>query len=445
MTQCVVYASPNLATNLRIDIPGDKSISHRALMIGALATGTYCFHNFLASDDCLHTMAIFRQLGVQIEFNSNQKTITIHGVGLHGLKPSNQILDVGNSGTLIRLITGVLAAQSFSSEITGDESIQKRPMRRIIDPLIQMNADITGQSGKKPGDIVPPLHIKGNPSLCPITYSLPMASAQVKSAVLLAGLYAIGTTVIIEPAPCRDHTERMLRLFGAAIQSTAGQISLTGPAHLATHESNLFIPSDISSAAFWMVLGLIRKNMRLVLPHIGLNPTRNKLIEILQQMGGRITIDNANYSAFEPYGDIVIQSSDLHNITVQAEDIPNIIDEIPILSVAALFAKGQLRIRNAKELRVKESDRISAIVHMIRAMGGNITEYEDGFDIEGGTGVTKDFEIESYFDHRIAMSAIIAAAAANKQGLIHPVECINTSFPVFFDILKQLQLNFNVE
>jgi 3-phosphoshikimate 1-carboxyvinyltransferase len=439
MTNCLVHPSNNLLKNQVLSIPGDKSISHRAVMIGSLAKGEYKFTNFLFSEDCLHTIEIFKLLGINITADTIKKEVLIQGKGLWGLTPAKQTLDVGNSGTLIRLITGVLAAQNFTSTITGDESIQTRPMKRVITPLSLMNANITGQSGTT--DTLPPLTIYGNPKLQPIHYTLPMASAQVKSAILLAGLYCQGTTIITEPTPCRDHTERMLQLFGADLTVNQTQIKLTGAKELSSNLKEITIPSDLSSAAFFIILGLINKNCQFTLKQIGLNPTRNRLLQVLQQMGANISIQNQDQTYFEPMGDLLITSSNLNNITINPADIPNLIDEIPILAVAALFGKGIFKITNAQELRVKESDRIKAIVQSITAMGGTITEYPDGFEIIGNEGKIQDFEIDSFGDHRIAMSAIIAAIASNKQATIKNCACIATSFPNFFELLNSLQAN----
>lgn len=437
MKNCHIIAHPLSNIVQTLEPPGDKSISHRALMISALAKGTYRFSNFLFSEDCMHTMKIFKQMGVQIKKNSLKKEIEIQGVGLRGLKKPNQILDVGNSGTLIRLITGILSAQPFTCKITGDESIQARPMKRIIDPLSQMGAKISGTTSEKNNDICPPLTIQGNPNLNPIEYTLPMASAQVKSAILLAGLYGDGKTTIYEKECSRDHTERMLKLFGMDIQINNKKIELYGNKELESQIKEIMIPADISSAAFLIVLGLILPNSTVILKNVGLNPTRNKVISILVQAGANITILNEKSDYFEPYADIQVKSSKLENIKITKENISNIIDEIPILSIAALFGKGVFKVTHAKELRFKESDRIHSIVKMIQSMGGDIIEFEDGFELKG-SGISKIFSVNSFGDHRIAMSAIIAAIASGQNACVSNCDCIQTSFPNFWELLNQI-------
>jgi len=422
------------------NIPGDKSISHRAIIIGALSDNTSTFRNFLFSEDCLNTASIFSQLGVPIRLDETTRTVTVSGVGLGGLQAPSSDLDVGNSGTGIRLITGVLAAQSFQTVISGDASIEKRPMKRIVGPLSEMGASIEGRSLEGKPELFPPLTIHPVETLSSIEYELPVASAQVKSAILLASLYCEGATTIIEPEKCRDHTETMLAYFGADLQLEGKNIRCSGKSALSNPSSApLFIPSDFSSAAFFIALGLIAQDVRFTLSGIGLNPTRSALLEVFQKMGANLQIKNLNTSQFEPFGDIEVQSSNLTNIEVPQDLIPFIIDEIPILAVVSLFAKGTLKIRNAKELRVKESDRIHTISEMIQAMGGNFKEFEDGFEIEGPCSI-RPFEAQSHGDHRIAMSAIIASTAAQVEATIYNCNCIKTSFPSFFEILASLEL-----
>lgn len=418
-------------------IPGDKSISHRAVIIGALANNTSHFNNFLCSEDCLNTMRIFQKLNIPIEINTQEKTLKIEGKGYHGLRQPKDVLDVGNSGTGIRLITGILSAQPFQSTITGDTSIQSRPMDRIITPLKKMGASVTGITYPEKKDSYPPLVIKGNTTLSPIQYSLPIASAQVKSALLLASLFSQEPSTIIEKKASRNHTEIMLQTFGAAISVSDSKITCSGQRPLQFPSVNsLTIPSDFSSAAFFIVLGLLRKNTVLILKNIGLNPTRSALLNILIKMGGRISLSNVNKTEFEQSADIKVESSQLKNVDIPQHLIPFLIDEIPILSIAGLFATGPFKISHAKELRVKESDRIQSIADMIESMGGNVTISEDGFAFEPRQN-NSPFVCHSHGDHRIAMSAIIAAISQNVQATIHNCDCIDTSFPNFIHILEE--------
>ncbi len=432
--------SPREVNVVLSQIPGDKSLSHRAIILGSLAENESRFSGFLFAQDCIDTLENFRELGVQIADDPTQKTVTIQGRGLY-LSPSSTPahLDCGNSGTGIRLMMGALAGQHFELELTGDASIQKRPMRRVIDPLTKMGANITG--AKRPGsaDIFPPLTSHPVPTLQPLTYTLPVASAQVKSAILLASLYSKQPTTIHEPEPCRDHTERMLQWYGADITVNNRTITCSGANPLRNPHPELVmaIPADISSAAFFIVFGCILPNCTLTLTDIGLNPTRSRILDVLIKMGANIDIKPVQTPSIEPMGDLIIRSSVLTNIDVDPADIPIIIDELPILAIAALFAKGQFRVRQAKELRVKESDRIASIRDMITAFGGQITEYEDGFDISGPITATSA-TIVSNGDHRIAMSGIIGAYASGLPAKIQSCDCINTSFPNFFDCLALL-------
>jgi len=426
-----------------LQIPGDKSISHRAIIFSSLCEEKIRVENLLMSDDCLHTATIFKQLGVPIEIG--KQSADIQGVGLRGLRPSKTNLDVGNSGTSIRLLTGLLAAQPFDSVISGDEAIQTRPMRRIITPLSQMGAKITGNQTEK--DTVPPLHIHGNPELHGIDFQMPIASAQVKSALILAGLYASGPTTIHEPAPSRDHTERMLQGFQYPIQTSGSIITLPG-----THSRKLIpthpviqVPSDVSSAAFFLVLGAL-SGSAITLPHIGLNPTRDGIVQVLKSMGAKIETRHYNIESGEPVATLEVQASDLRNGKLPEGIIPNIIDEIPILAVAGLFGSGILSVRNATELRVKESDRIRMIVSLIRGVGAEIEEFPDGFDLPGTQKCKfKDFEIDPAFDHRIAMSAIILSILTGVQAKIKNVDCIRTSFPNFFECLDTLGIHYEMD
>lgn len=423
------------STQILSSIPGDKSISHRAIIIASLANNTTIFKGFLFSDDCLNTLRIFQQLGVSILIDSDKQEVTVHGVGMQGLRPSKEALDVGNSGTGIRLITGILAAQSFSSLITGDSSIQKRPMKRIVNPLKHMGAIIDG-NGNESSDIYPPLSISPTKTLKPLTYTMPIASAQVKSCLLFAGLFSKESTTIIQPDFCRDHTEIMLKAFQAKLTTNTHTITIEQSELTNPFSTPITIPSDFSSAAFFIVLGLIHPNIKLTLKNIGINPTRSKLIDVLQAMGGTISLANKTME-IEPYADITVSSSKLKNITVDDALIPIIIDEIPILAVAGMFASGTMKISQAKELRFKESDRISQIVNLVNAFNGTIKEYDDGFELTGGFEADSPV-IETAFDHRIAMSAVIASLAANVSITLDTPDSIKTSFPNFFDIIYSL-------
>ncbi len=421
-------------------IPGDKSISHRAIIVGSLADNTSIFTHFLCAQDCLNTIAIFQSMGVPITVDVSTQTVRIQGVGLRGLQAPEGLLDCGNSGTSIRLIAGVLASQPFGSVISGDDSIQRRPMNRIVTPLSTMGARITGKIS--PTDTYPPLRIDATQTLTPIRYVLPMASAQVKSSILFASLACDQRTELIEQSPSRDHTERMLKGFGADIVVQKKSIFCSGKSPLHNpSQAPIHIPADVSSAAFFIVLGCVLPNTSIRLTGIGLNPTRTGLLTFLKNMGADITIENQQGLDFEPYGDIVVKSSSLVNASLQYSDIPFLIDEIPILAIASLFAIGTCRVNNIEELRVKESDRIGAISTLVRAMGGTCREYHDGFEIDGMTPL-KSFEIDSKKDHRIAMTAIIGALCAGVDATIHDCDCIQTSFPNFIDCL--LQLGFDI-
>ena len=430
--------NPNKSNYTIECIPGDKSISHRSIILGSLASNSSSFSNFLMSDDCKNTIEIFKALGVKINHNSTE--VEINGVGLRGLREPKTQLDVGNSGTSIRLITGLLSAQSFNSVISGDSSIQTRPMKRIIDPLSKMGANITGLANSKK-DICPPLSITSSTALQPITYSLPIASAQVKSSILLAGLFINGTTTIIEPIKCRNHTELMLNAFNAKISIKDTHIFLEGNHNLQNPFSKTIkIPSDFSSAAFFIVLGLIIPNSHIKLKNIGINPTRAGLLQILKDMGANISLCN-EVNDIEPTADIHVKSSNLKNICIPVSAIANIIDEIPILAIAAMFATGTMKLTNAKELRFKESDRIEKIVELVTQFGGKIIDYDDGFEISGGISPIDNIPtIQTHYDHRIAMSAVIASLATNIACEIDSLDCITTSFPNFLDIINQFSL-----
>ena len=412
----------------RLNVPGDKSISHRSIMFGALARGTTEISNFLKGADCLSTISCFRAMGVDIE--ENQETILVHGKGLRGLKRPDQVLDCGNSGTTTRLISGILAAQDFDVTLTGDESIQKRPMKRIIDPLSLMGADI--KSVRENG--CAPLHITGAP-LHGISYSTQVASAQVKSAILLAGLYADGETRVTEPARSRNHTELMLSSFGADVK-TEGTTAVIRPAR-ELYGQSIQVPGDISSAAFFLAAALLVPGSEILLKNVGINPTRDGVIRVFRQMGGQIEIVNRTTRAGEPAADLLVKSSRLHGTEVGGEIIPTLIDEIPVIAAAACFADGETVIRDAAELKVKESNRIQAMTENLQAMGADVRETEDGMIIRGGRPL-HGADIQSRNDHRIAMTFAVAALASGQDVSIPQWDCVNISYPTFLEDMNSL-------
>jgi len=424
-------------TALVSTIPGDKSISHRAAIIGALADNKSIFKNMLVSEDCLNTVTILKQCGVPITINDT--ILTVEGVGLYGLKAPSSSLDVGNSGTSIRLLSGLFAGQPFETVLTGDASIQKRPMKRVVEPLTEMGAVLSGQSLPGKNDIYPPLTIQGKRPLKAIHHTLKVASAQVKSALLLASLYADGTSEITEPQPCRDHTERMLKGFGADIHFGTLKVLCSGKKSLHNpYFEPILIPSDLSSAAFFIVLAAVTPGATFTLSNIGINPTRFALVNVLQQMGASIEISNVHGNDFEPYATLTVKGSKLTNLHVPEALIPYLIDEIPILAVAALFAQGTFTVTGAKELRVKESDRIEGIARIVKGFGGDIKTTEDGFSVKGPIKAAS-VNVASEGDHRIAMSAIIGAIASQTEATIEDCACIRTSFPNFFEVLNHLE------
>ncbi|MDA3732063.1 3-phosphoshikimate 1-carboxyvinyltransferase [Niameybacter massiliensis] len=412
-----------------LSIPGDKSISHRSIMFGSIAEGETRIYNFLMGDDCLSTIRCFRQLGIHIEMCPD--SILVQGKGLHGLSKSDTILDCGNSGTTTRLISGILAGQSFTSTLTGDASIQKRPMNRIMVPLKAINAHIEGKD-----DSYCPLTITPS-TLTGINYASPVASAQVKSCILLAGLYADSPVTVSEPSISRDHTERMLKAFGAKIETEGKCVTVHPNSHLTGRE--VIVPGDISSAAFFMVAGLIVPNSKLTLKNVGINPTRRGLLDALLEMGGRITCLNERELCGEPVCDMIVESSHLKGITISGDIIPTMIDEIPAFAVAALFAEGTTTVKDAKELRVKESNRIDTMTNELTKMGAHITPQEDGLIIEGGYPL-QGAKLESYDDHRIAMSLAVASLMASSPSEIENSECVRISYPHFFEHLKEVSM-----
>lgn len=410
-----------------VTIPGDKSISHRAVMFGSLAEGLTEVTNFLQGADCLSTIEAFRQMGIEIE-NTPDK-ILIHGRGLHGLRAPSSVLDMGNSGTTTRLISGILAGQPFESTLTGDASIQKRPMRRIMEPLSMMGADITSINGND----CAPLHIAGRP-LHGIHYQSKVASAQVKSAVLLAGLYADGITQVTEPAISRNHTELMLRYFGANLH-TEGRTAAVHPDPRLMGQ-NINVPGDISSAAYFMAAGLIVPGSEILIRNVGINPTRDGILRVCQQMGGNITLLNVRNDG-EPVADLLVKSSSLHGITIEGDIIPTLIDELPVINIMAACAEGTTIIRDAAELKVKESNRIDVMVQYLSAMGCDIKGTDDGMIINGGAplhGTT----VDSHLDHRIAMSFAIASLIADGETQIKGSDVVTISYPAFYKDLAEL-------
>lgn len=430
----------------RIRVPGDKSISHRSIMLGSLAEGTTTVTGFLEGADSLATLRAFRQMGVEIEGPDNGK-VTIHGVGLHGLKAPDAPLDMGNSGTAMRLMAGILAGQAFDSELIGDASLSGRPMGRVTKPLSQMGAEIETAEGGRP-----PLKIYGRAEgLRAIDYTLPMASAQVKSCVLLAGLYAKGRTCATEPAPTRDHTERMLQGFGYEVQvekldEQRTKACLEGGGKLqATH---IDVPSDISSAAFFMVAASITPGSDLVIEHVGINPTRTGVIDILKLMGADIELENESVVGGEPVADIHIRYAPLKGIQIPESLVPLAIDEFPVLFVAAAAAEGTTILSGAEELRVKESDRIQVMADALQALGVEAQPTEEGMVIQGTAGSgfqAQQGEIQSHHDHRISMAMTVAAIHAPSEVVIEDCANVNTSFPSFLQLANEVGIQVSAE
>ena len=416
-------------TNLHgeITVPGDKSISHRAVMFGSLAKGTTRITHFLEGADCLSTISCFRKMGIDIENNNGE--ILVHGKGLRGLSSPTDILDVGNSGTTTRLISGILAGQNFVSELTGDDSIQSRPMKRIMTPLLSMGADITSIKGNN----CVPLRIAGHP-LKAIHYDSPVASAQVKSCVLLAGMYSDGVTSVTEPVLSRNHTEIMLNYFGAQVTSEGTTAPIVPDPSL--HAREITVPGDISSAAYFIAAGLLVPGSESLLKNVGINPTRDGLLRVCKDMSADITMLNVNMDG-EPTADLLVRTSSLHGTTVGGEIIPTLIDEIPMIAVMAAFAEGTTIIKDAKELKVKESDRILVMAENLSRMGADITPTEDGMIIHGGKPL-HGAVIDSYLDHRVAMSFAIAGLLCDGPLSIKGGDCVKISYPEFYEDLYRL-------
>ena len=412
-----------------ITVPGDKSISHRSIMLGSIASGITEVHGFLNGADCISSMNCFRQMGVDIDYDGS--IVTIHGNGLHGLKAPADTLDVGNSGTTTRLMSGILAAQNFSSRVIGDDSICRRPMKRIITPLAMMGADITSERGND----CAPLIINGR-KLKGIHYNSPVASAQVKSCVLLAGLYADGETSVTEPYVSRNHTELMLNAFGGSCTTVGTTATVTSDPVLTGQK--IVVPGDISSAAYFLVAGLITGNSEITIKNVGINPTRDGIIDVIKMMGGDMTFANVNADSGEPTADITVKTSSLKGCVIEGDIIPKLIDEIPVIAILACFAEGETVIKDAAELKVKESNRIDVMVNNLSAMGADITGTDDGMIIRGGKPLHSAV-IHSKKDHRIAMSFAVAAMCAEGETEILDADCVNISYPDFYRDLENLQ------
>jgi len=413
-------------------VPGDKSISHRGVIFGSIAKGTTRLKNFLMGEDCISTIRAFREMGVSIEVLEND-TIIIQGKGLRGLTAPSRNIDAGNSGTTARLLMGLLSGQNFQSTLVGDESLQKRPMNRVAIPLKKMGASIKWL--EEEGTL--PLTIQGG-NLKGIEYSMPVASAQVKSALILATMYAENPSKIHQPAPSRDHTEIMLKAFGGQIDSNPTTITAYPVQEL--YAQDIYIPGDMSSAAYFITAGLIVPNSIITIKNVGLNPTRTGILDVYRDMGAHISIENYRASGGEPLGDITVKTSSLKGITIEGELIPRLIDEIPIIALAATQATGTTIIRNAEELKVKESNRINSIVNTLKTMGADIEATEDGMIINGPTALLGQ-DIYPGTDHRIVMMGAIAALIAEGKTNIHGAKWADISYPGFFAVLKRLHEN----
>lgn len=408
----------------QIKVPGDKSISHRAVMLGSLANGVTEISGFLKGADCLSTIDCFRKMGIDIDING--ENVTVHGNGLRGLKKPDEMLYTGNSGTTTRLLCGILAGQNFDTSITGDASIQKRPMGRVVQPLSMMGAKIENEYC--------PLYITGT-KLHGIDYKMPVASAQVKTAIILAGLYADGETVIHEIEKSRDHTELMLSAMGADL--TVDNLDITVKPTNDLTAVNVDVPGDISSAAFFLVLGAIMPNSQITVTNVGINPTRTGIINVLKDMGADITLENVHTSAGETVANITVRSSSLKGTTFGGDIIPRLIDELPIIAVAAVFADGQTVIKDAQELKVKETNRIRAVVDEFNKCGIDITETDDGMIINGGKSI-HGADFKTYGDHRMAMSLTVLAQLADSESTLDDSDCACVSYPTFFDDFYKL-------
>ncbi|MDX8413752.1 MAG: 3-phosphoshikimate 1-carboxyvinyltransferase [Mariprofundales bacterium] len=433
MSKVLVAGPAKAPLQGRVTIPGDKSISHRAIMLAAMAEGDTHIEGFLSGADNLATAEAFGRMGVQIDWHNDARTeLTVHGVGLHGLQEPASVLDAGNAGTCARLLVGVLAGQPFHSVLVGDRSLHQRPMARVTDPVRRMGADIDGRDG---GNKLP-LAIRGG-TLRGIDFEPKVASAQVKSCVLLAGLFANGTTRVREPRPTRDHTERMLPLFGQPVGLEYGWISLKPTGELLAPSATVAIPSDSSSAAFFAVAASLVKGSKVELPSVGVNPRRDGWCRLLTLMGADLTVNNNTEVGSEPVADMVIHGSALQGIAVPPRDIPDAIDEFPLLFAAASLAEGEFVLEGAEELRVKESDRIAVMATALNRAGAQVNEQPDGVHIVGGT-LAGGCSVDACGDHRIAMAMAVAAQRAEAPITIHHAEAIATSFPAFVPLAQQL-------
>ena len=433
---------PSSIRDASLTVPGDKSVSHRSLMLGSLAEGRTEVSGFLAGEDCLSTLAAMRAMGVNIE-RPTETDVVINGVGMHGLQAAAGELDLGNSGTAMRLMAGLLAGQAFDSVLVGDESLTGRPMQRIITPLAQMGAVIDSREGK------PPLRINGGNALSAVHYDLPMASAQVKSAVLLAGLFAEGTTSVSEPDVTRDHTERMLRSMGVSVLADGKRISIEGGQRL--QATSIQVPADLSSATFLMLAAIISESADLLIQNVGINPTRTGVIDIFKGMGADLALLNERRFGDEPVADIRVRASKLRGGEVDPALVSLAIDEFPALFVAAATAEGQTVFDGIGELRVKESDRLAVMAQVLHAFGVECEELDDGLIIQGkknqdkGISPLRAAHVQSHHDHRIAMSATILGLAADGETIIDDADCVDTSFPGFVELLQSLGANIQVE
>ncbi|MBN1822950.1 MAG: 3-phosphoshikimate 1-carboxyvinyltransferase [Endomicrobiales bacterium] len=408
-----------------IEVQPDKSITHRAIMIASIAEGDSAIKNYLPADDCMRTLGAFEKMGIKADREA--RVLRIKGAGLRGLKKPAGAIDAGNSGTTVRLMSGILAGQNFSSEFVGDESLSRRPMKRIIEPLSKMGAKIESKDGN-----YLPLRMTGAGNLKSIEYSSDIASAQVKSCVLFAGMYASGTTTFTEPEKSRDHTERMLKVSGAKIIETGLAVQIEGPAKLKAVE--MTVPGDISSAAFFFAAGLLAKNSSLTVSNVGINPTRDGILDIMRRMGAKLGLTDKKTASGEPVAAVSVESSKLKAVEIGKELIPRLIDELPVIALLATQAEGTTVISGARELRVKESDRIETVASELKKMGANITVKEDGFIIQGPVKL-KGSIVKSHADHRIAMMLAVAGSIAEGRTTVEGVECVDTSFPGFYELL----------
>ncbi|HWR38053.1 MAG TPA: 3-phosphoshikimate 1-carboxyvinyltransferase [Patescibacteria group bacterium] len=426
---------PAKALSGTISIPGDKSVSHRSIMLSGLANTSVTINNFLHAQDCLSTVACMKAMGVNVEIVAGSQQLKVTGNGLFGLQEPTDILDAGNSGTTLRLLSGILAAQPFFSVMTGDASLRKRPMGRVITPLSQMGARIAGRESARyaPLAIMPP-----NGSLQGIDYIMPVASAQIKSAIMLAALFANSPSRITEPYPSRDHSECMLESFGVPV-ARSGNTVIVNPVKELNAPTVLDVPGDISSAAFWLVAATIIPGSEITLTGVGINPTRTGILDVLAEMGADIAVKNQRWSGKEPIADITVRSSDLKGVTLDVEIIPRLIDEIPVLAVAALFARGKTVIRGAEELRVKETDRLAAVAAELGKLGAQLEETPDGLVIEGPQKLNFA-QCHSHDDHRMAMAAAVAGLASQGVEIIEP-DCVAISYPDFYTVLEALRMH----